>query len=580
MRGEDKKVVVLVGFSGVGKSAVGKALSVVKKCNYVDVDSEIERRHQQTIDEIFRVEGEKKFRNYEQSVIHELLESGAGVLSLGGGALMTPEVAHKAFEKGQVVWLCASAETIAERVLSDQQAASGRTVRPVLSSVTEGSAKLIEQVEKLLDARKASYDKAGLRIWTDFAPSEEVARHLLFELSMDEHQGHLACLPYVLGSVSSESSGNVVVGSGLIRSLSRRIAYVVGSAEKIALIVDERVFELWGEKLQACLSEQALEVIEFVVPSGERSKSLHVVGDLTEQMLSSGFSRQDVVVAIGGGVVGDLAGLVASVYMRGVPLVQVPTTVVAQVDSAIGGKTGVNLEGGKNSLGTFYQARLVLSDVDFLSTLPDREYNEGLAEVVKYGLIASEKFFCWLEKNTSRIKNRDVECLTEMVEFCARTKLDFVSRDVEDRSGVRAKLNFGHTVGHALEKLSGYGALLHGEAVSIGMIQALRFGLQLGVTEHDVLTRTELLLKSFLLPTEIPRELCAWGESDRAINAELQVKGSRTVLDLPELWSKALSADKKRISSRIRFVFVSVVGKSQVQEVELSDLLRFVTVKR
>ncbi|GAH17174.1 unnamed protein product, partial [marine sediment metagenome] len=262
------------------------------------------------------------------------------------------------------------------------------------------------------------------------------------------------------------------------------------------------------------LREAGFEVGRAAVPAGEESKSLNYALYLYDQAIEHGLDRNSLIVALGGGVVGDLAGYVAATYLRGIRYVQVPTSVVALVDSAVGGKTGVNLKQGKNLIGCFHQPSLVVADIDTLSTLPDREYRSGMAEVVKYGVIWDADFFELLEANCKELLKGPSALMEDVVARCCSIKAEVVRRD-EREGGLRAILNFGHTVGHAIEKVAGYGEYLHGEAISVGMNYAAYLSVAMkGMTQADGVHIVSLL-KDMGLPTKAPG--CEWGALREAI---------------------------------------------------------------
>ncbi len=242
----------------------------------------------------------------------------------------------------------------------------------------------------------------------------------------------------------------------------------------------------------------------LTVPAGEPSKSVQQAADLWTQLLAAGADRRSLVLALGGGVVGDLAGFVAATFARGIPFVQLPTSLLAQVDSSVGGKVGINLPGGKNMVGAFWQPRFVLIDLAVLKTLPPREFNAGMAEVIKYGVIADEEFFGFLEDQQAQILRRDPATLQYVVAKCCRIKADVVRDDEREHSGRRAILNYGHTFGHALEALTGYDRFIHGEAIAIGMMSAAKLAERMGRCAIQLKQRQEALLQAFDLPTEMP----------------------------------------------------------------------------
>ncbi len=270
------------------------------------------------------------------------------------------------------------------------------------------------------------------------------------------------------------------------------------------LITDTVVDPLYADQLGDRLVAGGWEVHVLVIDAGEQSKSADVAINLWETMLAEGADRQSVVVAMGGGVVGDLAGFVAATFARGVPWVQVPTTLLAQVDSSVGGKVGINLLGAKNMVGAFWQPQGVLVDVDVLKTLPEREYRAGLAEVVKYGIILDAEFFAYLEQHADQINGQQPDVVANIVRRCCRLKADVVEKDERETTGLRAVLNYGHTFAHAFEAAGSYGTLLHGEAVAMGMGCAARLAERLGRVDEPFVRRQSKLLEALHLESTPP----------------------------------------------------------------------------
>jgi 3-dehydroquinate synthase len=298
-----------------------------------------------------------------------------------------------------------------------------------------------------------------------------------------------------------ERSYSIEIGGKLLATLGQRCVDL-GLGKRCAIITDRRVGPLYAKAAVASLKKAGFESHVITVPSGEKAKSLTVVGQCYDELAAQRMERKSFVVALGGGVVGDLAGFVAASYLRGIPFVQVPTTLLSQVDSSVGGKTGVNLKAGKNLVGAFYQPRLVLCALDTMKTLPEREYRAGLAEVIKYGIIYDAQLFERLECDMPLLLKKDARVLAEVVARCCEIKADVVGQD-ETESGLRAILNFGHTIGHAIEAISGYGKYLHGEAISIGQVAAAKISAeQMGFPEEDV-ARVTQLFKRAGLPTNI-----------------------------------------------------------------------------
>jgi 3-dehydroquinate synthase len=298
-----------------------------------------------------------------------------------------------------------------------------------------------------------------------------------------------------------ERSYTIHVGNGLLAKLGEHCRKLK-LGERCAVVTDANVGPRYGDLVLRTLKMAGFVPHLITVPAGETAKSLKVVADCYDQFAMKRMERKSFVVALGGGVVGDLAGFVAATYLRGVPFVQVPTTLLAQVDSSVGGKVGVNLKAGKNLVGAFHQPRVVLCDLDTLTTLPDREMRAGMAEVVKYGVIKDAELFERLEKEGGKMLRRDAATLMHVVSRCCALKAEVVVAD-ETESGERAILNFGHTVGHGLEAISGYGEYLHGEAISIGQVAAARLSTRLlGLPAADA-ERIRTLLINIGLPTTL-----------------------------------------------------------------------------
>ncbi|HWG48024.1 MAG TPA: 3-dehydroquinate synthase [Gemmataceae bacterium] len=306
------------------------------------------------------------------------------------------------------------------------------------------------------------------------------------------------------------------------------------------VVTDEHVIE-HADKVAEALRDAGFEPLIVALPSGETQKALTVASYLYDQLAETRADRQTLVVAVGGGVIGDLAGFVASTWNRGLPLLMVPTTLLAMVDSSVGGKVGINHPRGKNLIGAFHQPAGVWIDTAFLKTLPDREYRSGLAEVVKYGVILDAEFFAYLEQHAAAILARDAECIGHVVARSCRLKADVVERDEREETGLRAALNYGHTFAHAFETVGGYGSWLHGEAVSAGMICASRLAERRGLIDADVTERQRRLLQTFGLPIAPQR----W--------------------PVEELLA-VMRSDKKAVAGRLRFVLPKRMG-----EVDLFD---------
>ena len=323
-----------------------------------------------------------------------------------------------------------------------------------------------------------------------------------------------------------------------------------------AVVTDENVGPLHLAQLQAALSAAGISSIDIVLPAGERTKSFAHLETLCGELLAAGIERRDTIIAFGGGVIGDLVGFAAAILRRGVNFIQIPTSLLAQVDSSVGGKTGINASAGKNLIGAFHQPRLVLADIDVLDTLPQRELRAGYAEVAKYGLIADAEFYAWLEENGADIISGKAATRARAIETCCAAKAALVAKD-EREGGVRALLNLGHTFGHALEAATGYSdRLLHGEGVAIGMVLAHRFSEHLGHCPDGSADRVAGHLESIGLPV-----------SPRAITGGLPT---------PQALLELMRQDKKTVGGRLTFILTRGIGEAFVaSDVAESDVLAF-----
>ncbi|MGH1471772.1 MAG: 3-dehydroquinate synthase [Cellvibrionaceae bacterium] len=307
----------------------------------------------------------------------------------------------------------------------------------------------------------------------------------------------------------------------------------------ICIVTNQTVSDYYLESTKKIFSNNKIDVV--ILPDGEQFKTLQTLDQIFDVLLENKHHRTTVLVALGGGVIGDMTGFAAASYQRGVDFIQIPTTLLAQVDSSVGGKTGVNHRLGKNMIGAFHQPKKVIIDIDVLNTLPSRELSAGLAEVIKYGLIADAKFYSWLEENIEKLMALDSDSLIYAIERSCQIKADIVAKD-ERESGVRAYLNFGHTFGHAIENAQGYGSWLHGEAVAVGMVMGLDLSIRLGWVKEDEKKRLVNLLSRAKLPTLAPKEMTT------------------------EVFLSLMAGDKKVLDGKIRLVLLRSVGDAVVTD--------------
>ncbi len=337
----------------------------------------------------------------------------------------------------------------------------------------------------------------------------------------------------------------VLCGAGILRDAAGEIAKL-GEFSSVHVLTSPKVWRAVGRTVKAAIPRDAFQNVHLF-DDAETKKNMRTVELLCRKLTRAGADRKSLIVAVGGGVVGDVAGFVAASYLRGVALVHVPTTLVAQVDSSIGGKTGVNLPEGKNLVGAFYAPRLVLIDTDLLRTLPERQFRSGIAEVIKYGVIADAELFAYLEQNMEKLLRQDRDALEYVIPRCVEIKAEVVSRD-ERESGLREILNFGHTFGHALESVTKYQRYLHGEAVAWGMIAAAALGREVGITGAEDVTRVVSLIRRI---GKIP----AWPRVT------------------PKILMSAMVSDKKTRAGKLRFVLSSRVGEAHSSEAVAMDAL-------
>ena len=344
------------------------------------------------------------------------------------------------------------------------------------------------------------------------------------------------------------ASHDAHVGAGILDRLGELARDAGLKPGSCALVTDATVEKLYAARVEDSLRRSGFAPVIISVPPGEASKSIATLELLYDRMTAAGLDRGSVVFALGGGVVGDLAGYAAATFLRGVPLAQVPTTVVAQVDSALGGKTAINHRHAKNLIGAFYQPRLIVADVATLETLPDREFREGLAEAIKYGAIMDAPMFADLERDLDAILARRPDLLEQVVARSLSHKAAVVSAD-EREGGLRKSLNFGHTIGHAIEASAGYGNYFHGEAIAIGMLAAARLSSKFAGLSADEASRLRHLIERAGLPTAMP---AGWHSAE---------------------FLRALSLDKKRVAGAVEFVLLDRLGLSLTKSLTLDDIV-------
>jgi 3-dehydroquinate synthase len=521
--------VFLVGFMSAGKTAVARLMAAELGWKLIDLDEAIAREAGMSIPDIFAAEGERGFREREARAVRAAAGERRAVIATGGGAACREESLRQMLGAGRVVWLAVTPE---EAVRRSATAPGGLASRPLLAGEADPAA----AAAALLEARRPFYARAHRRVDTVARAPADIARDLTAWLAADHE---------VIGVELGARRYDVHIGSLSPVAVADLLAGALGAPTGVALLVDAdlRARSPRVAELEAALRARlpAVTIKRRDLPAGEAAKNLSEIERTTEWLAAEGFDRGAAVVGVGGGATGDASGFTAAIYLRGVPFALVPTTLLAMVDASVGGKTGVDLAAGKNLVGAFHQPRVVVADLGFMDTLPARERIAGLAEVAKCGFIADPDLLDILEQSPD-----DVPYL-EVVARAVRVKADVVASD-EREAGRRAILNFGHTVGHAIEAASGYG-LLHGEAVSLGMVAALELGAARGVTPPALVARGRTLLARLGLPADLE------GRLDAATLARVTV-------------------DKKRRGGSIRFVFCTAPGETRLEDVTPEEITR------
>ena len=487
--------VVLVGLPGSGKSVVGRRLAQRGRAVFIDLDEQIERRAGRPIPAIFADEGETGFRARERAEVAALGPAGTSsrlqrVIAAGGGAPVDPRNRWALYRGRTVAWLDGSPEVFAQRLRRSMR------VRPLIAGRDPVGA-----VRQLGAARRRFY-AAGIRLngLAEVAANVETLERALAETSAE-------------GTTllrAQTAIGGLELGHGIAATTVRDVLAGL-EARRAVLVSEPKAWQVAGSGLAASLARAGIPTESILLPRGEAAKRLRVVERAARELAGQRVERGEPIVAIGGGALGDAAGFLAATYLRGVPLVHVPTTLVAQIDSAIGGKTAVDLPEGKNLVGTFHQPAAVITDIAFLASLPVRHRRAALGEAVKMAVLGDERLLELLESDGPAIAEGDpavVEsgALAELVERCAWAKVEIVVADQRERAG-RIVLNLGHSLGHAIEAAAGYRGLLHGEAVAHGLRGAVRIGEEIGLTPADRAGRILRLLDLLGLavrPAEVP----------------------------------------------------------------------------
>ncbi len=486
--------IILVGMMGAGKTTIGKVLSNSLCKIFVDSDHEIQKRTGVKIPVIFEIEGEAGFRKRESEVLAGLSEQRNIILATGGGAILSAENRRLLRQSGIVIYLRASVNDLYRRTRHDKN-------RPLLQTTENLYARLNElYVQRDALYRETAHviidsGKQGVRFLVQKLINRLIS--IDFNTIMQNNRGNAMQTIAVDFTPSSEKrSYPIHIGYGILQQVDLIVSCL--PQKRVAIVSNTTIAPFYLNKLRAALEEKGVSSVPIILPDGEAHKNWETLNLIFDALLENHCERNTTILALGGGVIGDLSGFAAATYLRGVPFIQIPTTLLAQVDSSVGGKTGINHPSGKNMIGAFYQPRMVLADSATLNTLPIRELRAGLAEIIKYGLIRDPAFFEWLEQNMHRLLARDPVILNEAIQRSCENKAEIVAAD-EKEKGIRALLNLGHTFGHAIENGMGYGVWLHGEAVAAGTVMAAELSRRMKlISEADVHRIRKILLQAEL----------------------------------------------------------------------------------
>ncbi|MQF70287.1 3-dehydroquinate synthase [SAR202 cluster bacterium AD-804-J14_MRT_500m] len=527
------RYIILTGFSGTGKSVIGFKVADFLGWEFIDTDLEIVRKTGKDINAIFKEDGETVFRRLEREVLSKAFNGANRVIATGGGVMVDPANRSKVLQEGLVVCLEATPEIICRRLDVDHSSQNPE-IRPLLSD-SDG----LDQIRILKSSRQSCYGHSHWTVQTDLLSEDQVTSEVLraWNLLQPKIYATLSTDP-LLATTVSHSSGKypILVGWGILEQLGDRLTES-GIDGPVFVVTDSNVFPIYGRQAQRALQRSGIEAHFYVIPPGEESKTLSMASEIYQFLVHRRAERRNTIIAIGGGVVGDLAGFVAATFLRGLKFIQVPTSMAAMVDASIGGKTAVNLPQAKNMIGAFYQPQMVLADIKTLTTLGKRELSEGWAEAIKHGFILDADLVTIFEQNAEQLMNLDRDISAEVIRRSMMIKAEVVSHDERETLGRRILLNYGHTIGHALEASTSYDTYMHGEGVSVGMMGAAEISRRMGLIGADDVSRQRDLLARFNLPVR------------------------PTDMDIETLVS-AMSLDKKTVGGTVRWVLLDKIGQA------------------
>jgi 3-dehydroquinate synthase len=538
--------IFLIGLPGAGKTTTGRALAKWLRWSFLDLDDLITAQAGKSVAAIFDDEGEARFRALESAALAEACERRHMVIATGGGIGETTGNLALMREAGYIICLDVEPDTALTR-LSAEAATRGDSLpdaRPLLAGADP-----LARLAELRARRQRWYSEADLILDANAPDPGALAQRIVARLA---GSGALAAnatndaepVSRMIATASGASYESVI-GWGAITTLAERFNRL-NAPRRVHLITDSIIAPLYQETLELTLAQAGFATETCVIPAGEAHKTLDQWRAVLDWLVERRAERSEFLLALGGGVVGDLAGFAAATYLRGVPLVHIPTSLLAQVDSSIGGKVGADLPQGKNLVGAFYPPRLVLADPALLLTLPQRQFVEGWAECIKLGVALDDDYFAFLESNAEALLRLEPNLLCAAIARAVAIKAAIVERD-EGEQGERALLNYGHTLGHAIEQVTGYERWLHGEAVSIGMTLAARLGHRIGVTPAELIERQDALLERIGLPTRADG------------------------LPLASLFD-AMARDKKARDGAMRWVIPTALGRSALMAIPTDDV--------
>ncbi len=513
--------IILIGFMGAGKDTIGRLLAQRLHKSFISTDYMIELAEGKTVSEIFEKRGEPYFRRREAWVIKNIKNLKNTVIATGGGMVLYEKNCRILKNMGMVVYLHTELSALKQRIRFDG-------TRPLIRSAKD--------LKMLYNKRKGLYDFADVFIDTTEKGIKEIVQDIIEKLRLRNPNNFNKKYKVVVRTGAGQYP--VIIGAGILQ----RLAIKPEDHIRVLVITNPLVGALYLSALRESLEKKGFGVFTKVIPDGENYKTLKIVNEIYRILFDHNFSRADLIIGLGGGVIIDIAGFVASTYKRGMRLINIPTTLLAMVDAGFGGKTGVNTDLGKNMIGTFYQPEMVVCDIKKLASLSDYEFKNGISEVIKYGLIKSKRLTRILQRYKEQILGRRLNILFHIVKECVLIKASIIAQDEKETEGKREILNFGHTIGHIIETLTKYKKYSHGEAIAIGMVEEARmFGKKSNFNTKFIVD----LLKNYGLPFSLPAHI-----------------GKNSI-------KKLLFQDKKVRAGNIKVPILVKIGRAIIKDIKL-----------